>query len=72
VTRKFCPSWPSSRMDQYVARVQALLQGEPPAVDYRALYEAELRGCLAAAEDDGRRAAVRIEELQRKLRALTA
>jgi hypothetical protein len=72
VTRAHCPSWPEKRVSRYIARVRELLavESEPPAVDYRALYAAELRGCLAGAEDDARRAAVRIEELQRKLTAL--
>jgi hypothetical protein len=44
---------------------------EPPiAVDYRRLYEDELRGELAAYTDDGTRAAVRIDEVNRKLAEL--
>lgn len=72
-SKPFCNSWPEALMVRFVGRVRELVYGEPPAVnDWRVLYEQELRGELAGAQDDAMRAAVRIETVIRKLSQLAA
>lgn len=65
-----CPSWPESRFAEYIGLVRDLLSA-PDVRDWRAEYEAELRGQLAAADDDALRIAVRVERLKRELVRLT-
>lgn len=83
VTRCDDPGWEGALEDAMQSAARRLLVGdlsgmrgvvtEPaprPAVDYRALYIAELQGSLAAARDDVMRAAVRERELTRKLETI--
>jgi len=64
-----CPSWPEARFTEYIGVVRDVL-ATPDVRDWRAEYEAELRGQLAAADDDAVRIAVRVERLKRALAEL--
>ena len=73
-SRANCPGWPEAMLTSYIERMRQLLAGTPqpvpPPVDYRPALVAELRGIVAAADDDATRAAVRRQDALQKLRKL--
>lgn len=68
-TRAHCPGWSEALIARYIREVADLVRPPAPADD-RAQLVAELRGIVAAADDDALRAAVRRQGAIDKLAAL--